>query len=78
MYIQLHSYLWYVHIYLEDFLTPRHFFFLTTITITMQDIKVMKTTVDTVPAIVGRTYELEVGVELVIGGCSITIRIIGS
>ena len=42
----------------------------------MHDIKMTKTTVDTVPAIVGRAVELEVGDELVIGGCSITIRII--
>ena len=40
----------------------------------MHDIKVMMTTVDTVPAIAGSSVELEVDDEPVIGGDGITVR----
>ena len=37
--------------YLEEFLTPKHFFFLTITTITIHDIKLMMTTALTAPTI---------------------------
>ena len=65
----------YIHAsYLEEFLVPRHFFFLTITTITMHNIKLIITTAVTAPAIVGTGVELEVD-EPVIGDKGITTRI---
>ena len=62
--------------YLEKGLILLHFFLLTIIKITIHNIKLMMTIVDTVPAIAGSGVELEEEDEPVIGGCSITVRII--
>ena len=69
----------YICSYLEVFLAPRHFFFLTITTITMQDIKLIITTAATLPAIAGIGVELEDDDdddEPAIGDDCITIRII--
>ena len=65
----------YIHAsYLEEFLAPRHFFFITITKITMHNIKLIITTVVTAPAIAGTGVEFEVD-EPVIGDKGITTRI---
>ena len=62
--------------YLEELLAPRNFFLITIMTITIHNTKLMMTTADTVPAIVGSGVELEEDDVPVIVGCSITVRIV--